>query len=390
MNDYPQRTCYGRWMSETYEPRLVSVIVPTYNRAGFIVETLDSIFGQTYRPIEVFVIDDGSTDYTREIVEEWRRKHAEDTEFELSYLLQKHSGAPAARNFGLIESCGEFIQFIDSDDLLAPSKIGNQIHVLPTCESKTAIYGRWRYFINSKNGIEVYKVSTRTGEDNSLKNWIGGRWAVPPHSILWKRNDIAQLGPWDESLAADQDGDFSMRFLLRGGKLVFCPSAWVYHRLYEDPESSVGGSESRKSFESRYRVIARIEDELTTKGMLDEYRRPLSLRYAIMANAYALYHKDLANLCLKNSMRLSHNGKLPDVFSHPFLSRLLGLNLKKRIGYLGRSLFGISARSSSGRPMVPIATVESAAKLCFFYEVGQQIDCGRNFKQGKNKIIGSK
>ncbi len=378
-------------MNETCEPRLVSVIIPTYNRADFIVETLDSIFGQTYRPIEVFVVDDGSTDYTREVVEEWRQKHAEDTGFELSYLLQKHSGAPTARNLGLIESRGEFIQFIDSDDLLAPSKIGNQIQVLSTCENKTAIYGRWRYFIDSNSSITVYKKArTQTDEYCVLKNWIAGHWTAPSHSILWKRNDIVQLGPWDESLAANQDEDFSMRFLLRGGKLVPCPSSWVYRRLYEDSESSIGGSKSRASFESRYRVIARVEDELMAKGMLDEYRRPLSLRYAILANDSALYCKDLANLCLKNSVRLSHNGKLPGIFSYPLLSRLLGLNLKKRIGYLGRSLLGIPMRGGPRSHMVPITTVKSAEKLCVFCEVSQQIDCGRNLKQDKNKIIGSK
>lgn len=368
MNDYPQKTCHGKWMGQAYETRLVSVIIPTYNRGDLVVETLDSVFRQTYRPIEVLIVDDGSTDNTRQVIEKWRRRYVGDTRFELYYFFQKNKGAPAARNYGLIESRGEFIQFIDSDDLLAPSKISNQVKVLSKYKRKIAVYGKWLYFINSKNILKVYKAHTQTDDDNVLKNWLGGRWAIPPLSILWRRNDILQLGPWDESLAADQDGDFAMRFLLRGGKLVFNPSAWVYRRLYESPESAIGLSNSRASFESRYRVVTRIEDELTSKGLLDEYKGALSSRYAILANRYALYHKDLTNLCLKHSRRLSPNGKLPDVFSYPLVSRLFGLTLKQQIGYLGRILFGISTRGISIEFGEPIATVESAAKLCSFYE----------------------
>ena len=116
-------TCHGRWMSEEYVPGLVSVIIPTYNRAELLVEAMDSVWAQTYRPIELIVVDDGSTDKTREVVQEWRKKCEADHQFALRYFHQANKGAPAARNLGLIESRGEFIQILDSDDYLHPLRL---------------------------------------------------------------------------------------------------------------------------------------------------------------------------------------------------------------------------------------------------------------------------
>ena len=81
---------------------------------------MDSVYKQTYRPIEIIVVDDGSTDNTCQVINEWGSKYAEDNGFRLQYFFQENAGAPVARNLGMIESQGEFIQFLDSDDLLHP------------------------------------------------------------------------------------------------------------------------------------------------------------------------------------------------------------------------------------------------------------------------------
>jgi glycosyltransferase involved in cell wall biosynthesis len=73
-------------MSEEYIPGIVSVIIPTYNRAKYLVEAMDSVWNQTYRPIELIVVDDGSTDGTKEILEDWKKKLASDRDFELRYF----------------------------------------------------------------------------------------------------------------------------------------------------------------------------------------------------------------------------------------------------------------------------------------------------------------
>jgi cellulose synthase/poly-beta-1,6-N-acetylglucosamine synthase-like glycosyltransferase len=99
-------TPHGRWMSEKYEAGLVSVIVPTFNREKYLVEAMDSVYAQTYQPVELLIVDDGSTDDTARVVEEWGCTHGGD-DFALRYFRQENAGAPAARNLGLIESRGE-------------------------------------------------------------------------------------------------------------------------------------------------------------------------------------------------------------------------------------------------------------------------------------------
>ena len=100
-------------------PPLISCIVPVFNAERFIADALDSILAQSYRPIEVVVIDDGSTDKTPEVVTAYGDR--------LRYFRQAHSGAPQARNFGLGLAQGEFIAFLDADDLWHPEKLARQM-----------------------------------------------------------------------------------------------------------------------------------------------------------------------------------------------------------------------------------------------------------------------
>ena len=129
-----------KWMAEEYEPRLVSVIIPTYNRAGLLSETLASVVRQTYRPLEIIVVDDGSIDDTKDVVINWSKIHNKDEKCRLRYFHQENKGGSAARNLGLNESHGQFIQFLDADDLLAPTKIERQVSQLSSSDSKTVVY----------------------------------------------------------------------------------------------------------------------------------------------------------------------------------------------------------------------------------------------------------
>src|SRR5579863_8085008 len=103
------------WMQEAYRRGVVSVIIPSFNRATLVTRALDSVFAQTYRPIELLVVDDGSTDESPKVIESWAIRHR-GNEFEVHLICQPNCGAPTARNRGLIDCTGEFIQFLDSDD----------------------------------------------------------------------------------------------------------------------------------------------------------------------------------------------------------------------------------------------------------------------------------
>ena len=104
------------------EPGLVSVVIPTYNRAHLIGETIESVLAQTYQPVEIIVVDDGSRDNTREVVERYGAA--------VRYIHQSNAGVSAARNAGFVAARGEFVALLDSDDLWLPWKLEAQVSVL--------------------------------------------------------------------------------------------------------------------------------------------------------------------------------------------------------------------------------------------------------------------
>jgi glycosyltransferase involved in cell wall biosynthesis len=112
---------------QVIERGLVSVIIPTYNRADLICQTLDSVVSQTYSRYEIIVVDDGSDDNTTEVLASWQERTEDNC---LQVFTAQHFGAPAARNLGLRKSRGEYIQYLDSDDLLLPGKLSDQVSYL--------------------------------------------------------------------------------------------------------------------------------------------------------------------------------------------------------------------------------------------------------------------
>ena len=108
-----------------FTSNLVTVIIPVRTRNVLIKQAIESIHNQTYRPIECIVVDDGSTDNTIKTVENLIDQNTDDA-FEIKLIKQDNSGAPSARNNGIKNASGEFIQFLDSDDFLYPNKIKNQ------------------------------------------------------------------------------------------------------------------------------------------------------------------------------------------------------------------------------------------------------------------------
>ena len=111
----------------------VSVIIPAYNSSGFIEDALESVFKQTYRNYEVIVVDDGSTDKSAEIIGSFSDKR-------IIYIYQENHGVSVARNKGILESKGEYIAFLDSDDLWLPEKLEKQVAILNNNKNTGLVY----------------------------------------------------------------------------------------------------------------------------------------------------------------------------------------------------------------------------------------------------------
>src|SRR5690606_8186561 len=125
---------------------LVSIIIPTYNRAHLIGETLDSVLAQTYTNWECIIVDDGSSDHTDEVVGAYVQK---DARFKYFHRPDTHlPGGNGARNYGFLQSKGEYVNWLDSDDLTQPAKLERQVDVLFDKPSAVAIC-MWGKFVNT-------------------------------------------------------------------------------------------------------------------------------------------------------------------------------------------------------------------------------------------------
>lgn len=248
--DMSPRETNGEFMPAAAVPGLVSVIIPAYNRAGFIAAALDSVLAQTYRPIECLVVDDGSTDDTGRAVAEWGRKL--DAQFSLRCFRQENRGAAAARNRGLRESRGEFINFLDSDDRLLPKTLQRKVECL-----------------RSTGAPYCYVQGKRVdGEGNTLglhgRPWTAydGLFFLTYHfdtnAPLIRRSVCQEVGPWDESLKGWDEVEYFARLKLHGGRGVFLEE--VGHLAIEHNGDRITPTEANEqaSYPAREAILATI------------------------------------------------------------------------------------------------------------------------------------
>lgn len=195
-----------------FDSHLFTVIIPTYNRANMIRESLDSVFNQTYRPIELIVIDDGSNDDTLSLLNTWAKEHAYYKDFTFHYYTQENAGACAARNYGIRMAQGEYIQFLDSDDLLHPERLERIVRVFNET-SCHYVYTGFDGFCGKCGQV----VETRIPEsgDNPLSLFCQGRLWVNTLMFAWKSAFLRQVGYWNINLPIYQDYEIIIRTLIR-------------------------------------------------------------------------------------------------------------------------------------------------------------------------------
>ncbi len=177
----------------------ISVVLPTYNRAHVLSRALDSALAQTRAPLEVIVVDDGSTDNTKELLQAYP---------DIRVLHQENRGVSAARNYGIKEAKGEWIALIDSDDAWSPEKLATQIRSLKKDK-------KWR--ICHTNEIWVRK-GRRVNQMNKHAKFGGKIFeqclplcCISPSSVLLHRTIFDDYGYFDEALPACEDYDFWLR-----------------------------------------------------------------------------------------------------------------------------------------------------------------------------------
>jgi len=230
-----------------HEP-LVSTIIPVFNRGLLVREAVCSVLLQTYRPIEIIIVDDGSTDETKNVVFELRK----DNPDVVKVLRILNSGPGAAREAGKRISTGDFVQYLDSDDLLLPEKFSLQVSGLLKNPGHSISYGMTRY--RNRDGHVVSDAYKRTGEriETLFPSMLLGRW-WDTSTPLYRRSAVNDVGPWG-SFLNEEDWEYDCRFGARRTKLLYVPHVLSETRGHCGERESDNGSVDPRKLASRAEV----------------------------------------------------------------------------------------------------------------------------------------
>ncbi len=287
---------------------LVSVIIPNYNSVAHIIETLDSVFDQTYKHIEIIVVDDGSTDGSFEYLE--TVKHPK-----LKVKKNKGKGACAARNYGFELSSGDLIQYLDADDVLSSDKIEAQVKALKDKNNSIAVCSTKHFYNSINEGVIADEAYLFTTLDTAafLLNLFGANGTpgmVQTSAWLTDRGLIKIAGPWDETLSKDQDGEFFCRVVSRANQVVYVPNVLNYYRKHILGEN-IANQKQRTHLESQLRALESKHEELKMLKDTAAFKAAFSLQYKWIAiNAYPEF-KDLSSKAIQESELLGGSDYLP-------------------------------------------------------------------------------
>ncbi len=208
---------------------LVSTIIPVYNRAGMVRKAVDSVLAQSYRPIELILVDDGSTDDTPAVLDAMAREHPE----EIRVLHKVNEGPGLAREAGRQIAQGEFIQYLDSDDWLLPNKFADQVRALREHPECGIAYGT-SMFVDTEGQV-INPVSRWTGRefDYLFPALLERRWWYT-HTPLFRRQVSDAAGPWPRQRPEDWDLEARMGALRT--RLVHCGSTVSCQREHPGAE----------------------------------------------------------------------------------------------------------------------------------------------------------
>ena len=221
---------------------LVSILIPAYNSQEWAADTLRSAIAQTWPNKEIIVVDDGSTDQTLAVARQFESDG-------VRVYAQKNQGAAAARNKAFSLSQGDYIQWLDADDLLAPDKIAKQLGALSESPNKrTLLSGSWGNFMYRYYRTQF--IPSALWNDLSPVEWLVRKMRqnlyMQTASWLVSRELAEAAGPWNTRLLVDDDGEYFCRVLLASDGVRFVSESKVYYRLSGSSSLSYVGLSEKK------------------------------------------------------------------------------------------------------------------------------------------------
>ena len=306
-------------------PELVSILIPAYNAEKWIGETIRSAVNQTWANKEIIIVDDGSDDDTLNLARGFESKM-------VKVVAQRNMGASSARNTALKLAQGNYIQFLDADDLLAPDKISQQLKQKDHGpDSLTLLSAAWGRFLSCPVRAKFKPDSLWQDLDPIewiLRKFIDNKFMMNAAWLVSRR--LAELaGPWDERLSMDDDGEYACRLVARSQAVKFVPEAKCYYRVGN--LGSLSWMRSNKALSSLFLSISLSIDYL--RCLEDSGRTRLAcLKY--LNDNFELFYPESAQLinnCYDLALNLGGELALPvERFRFAVLQNILGRKNAKK------------------------------------------------------------
>ncbi len=306
---------------------LVSILIPCFNAAPYLGATLDSALSQTHPQTEVILVDDGSSDGSLAI--------ARGYEPRIKVLAGPQKGASEARNTATRESRGEYLQYLDADDLLLPGAVASRVRALAESGGDVAC-GDWRRMHPRPDGawetgaIEI--ADFRRFDEAPDLAVFKGFWA-PPAALLYRRSIVDRIGGWNPSLPVIQDARFLFDAAFRGGRFVHVPGDEAHYRQHS--ANSLSSRSKARFWSDVLRNNRDIEGLMEGAGRMDAPRRDaVGKAYALGARATFLIDSDLYRANLGDLRRFPEQpwsrylraaSMLERVFGYAAARRMMGI-----------------------------------------------------------------
>ena len=276
--------------------KLISIIIPTYNRAHIISETLNSIIAQTYKNWECIIVDDGSSDETEELIQRFIEEDKRFSFFKRPDTLVK--GPCSCRNLGFEKSKGKFVKWFDSDDILLKDAL--QIQYVSFKKDTDVVVSKLQLRDFEKK--EIIEESVIFSEE-LIENYFIGKVTFYVSGPMWRKSFLMGKNLFDENIRNLDDWDFNLRMLYLKPSVVFLDKVIIYYRIHQDSLihelDKLNLEEIKSEFNARDKHIKiLIERGVNTKKLTGfiVFRHKVFLRMALVDNNKIKYYLFLETL----------------------------------------------------------------------------------------------
>lgn len=272
---------------------LVSVLIPAFNSERFIAKCVESVLGQNYGRVEVIVVDDGSTDGTREVLEHYK---------ELKVISQTNQGACVARNKALCAADGDYIKFLDADDFLLAEAIALQVDAMKKLDANSMVYGD--YIIHREGDVKAINNVVIQQEREQLPQLIMAN--ILTSTPMHRKGLLKKVGGFDARFKSGQEWNLHVRLAAQGARFAYQPVKIYTHRVHFSADRI---SIKRKNSPSRLEgEVEKILMTLESVGAVSETSLAAfsACLWEIGRAALREGKQDLARSCFELAKTVSH------------------------------------------------------------------------------------